>query len=77
MADNIFYRPGINSDIIYLTEDRLICQTFRRSQIKHSLLNHDLPRGPFLKIGMDTADCKEKKTLRFVTHVSINLLRSS
>lgn len=58
MAKNIFYWPGINSDIINLTENCMICHKFNRCQIKQNLLNHYIPKSPFLKIGMDIADYK-------------------
>lgn len=34
MIKNIFYWPGINSDIINSTEDCIICNKFKRTQIK-------------------------------------------
>lgn len=36
----------------------MICHKFNKSQIKQNLLNHQIPKGPFIKIGMDIADYK-------------------
>lgn len=46
MAKNISYWPGINANIINITEDCLICHKYKRYQIKQSLLNHNVPNRP-------------------------------
>lgn len=70
LAKNIFYWPGINSDIINLTEDCMICNKFKRSQIKQNLLNHKIPNGPLIKIGMDITEYRDISYLIVIDYYS-------
>jgi len=70
LAKSIFYWLGINSDIFNFVEDCSLCQKFKRNQIKQTLINHEIPKAPFLKIGMDIAEYKGSNYLIVVDYYS-------
>ncbi|CAI6370293.1 unnamed protein product [Macrosiphum euphorbiae] len=70
LVKSIFYWPGINSDILGLVESCNICQKFKRNQIKQTLINHEIPKLPFIKIGLDIAEFRGLNYLVVVDYYS-------
>jgi len=70
LAKSIFYWPGINSDICNFAEDYSLCQKLKRNQIKQTLINHEIPNAPFIKIGLDMAEYKSSNYLIVVDYYS-------
>jgi hypothetical protein len=47
-----------------------VCQKFKRNQIKQTLIKHEIPKAPFLKVGMDIAEYKGSNYLIVVDYYS-------
>ncbi|KAL4098106.1 hypothetical protein QTP88_022775 [Uroleucon formosanum] len=54
-SKQIFYWPGMTSDLKNFIEKCEICRKFSISMIKEPLLQHKIPELPFQKIGIDIA----------------------
>ncbi|KAI5731889.1 hypothetical protein M8J77_017897 [Diaphorina citri] len=52
---NLFYWPGITSDISSVIDSCATCQRFKRAKIKEPLVSHEIPNIPFHKVGIDIA----------------------
>lgn len=58
LAKSIFYWPGINSEIVNIVDNCNTCQKYKRNQIKQTLKSHEIPKLPFMKLGLDIAEYK-------------------
>ena len=45
--------PGITSDLLQTAQSCKVCQTFSRSQQCETLMPHEVPQGPWEKLGVD------------------------
>jgi len=63
LVKSIFYWPG-------LVESCNICQKFKRNQIKQTFINHEIPKFPFIKIGLDIPEFRSLNYLVVVDYYS-------
>lgn len=68
--NDVFYWPGLKSDLLNLIQSCKVCQTFQKSKVKDTLISHTIPEIPFLKIGMDFAEFGGKSYLVVVDYYS-------
>lgn len=52
-AREAVFWPGITSDLLQTAQSCEVCQTFSRSQERETLLPHEVPQGPWEKLGID------------------------
>ena len=52
-AREAVFWPGITSDLLHTAQSCEACQTFSRSQQRETLLPHEVPQGPWEKLGID------------------------
>lgn len=69
-AQKTFYWPGMVSDIKNFIDICTICNRFQRNRIKNPIMPHEIPKFPFLKIGMDIADHGGKSYLIIIDYYS-------
>ena len=69
-AREIFFWPGMSSQIIDIVAKCGICNQFRHSQQKEPLINHDVPTLPWEKLGMDLFHFNGKNFLLMVDYYS-------
>ena len=62
-ARDMVFWPGINKDIIEIAQICEVCQTFARSQQKETLMSHDIPQGPWEKLGIDFSESQSYQYL--------------
>lgn len=67
---NLFYWPGLKSDLLNLIQSCKVCQTFQKSKVKEKLVSHSIPDVPFFKIGMDFAEFWGKNYLVVIDYYS-------
>lgn len=53
IAREAVFWPGIISDLLQAAQSCKLCQTFSRSQQSETLLAHEVPQGPWEKLGVD------------------------
>lgn len=69
-AKNLFYWPGLTSDISGVVDSCATCQRFKRAKVKDPLMSHDIPEIPFFKVGVDIAHWAGKDYLVLVDYYS-------
>jgi len=69
-AKQLFYFPGINSQIENYIISRPVCLKFSKSKIKEPMLAHDIPDLPFYKIAMDIAELRGVNYLIVIDYCS-------
>jgi len=52
-AREAVFWPGITSDLLQTAQNCGVCQTFSTSQQRKILLPHEVPQGPWEKLGID------------------------
>ena len=52
-AREAVYWPGITTDILQIAKHCETCRTFSRSQQRETLMPHEVPQGPWEKLGVD------------------------
>ena len=52
-AREAVFWPGITSDLLQTAQSCEVCQTFSRSQQRETLLPHEVPQGPWERLGID------------------------
>ena len=52
-ARDILYWPGMNNQIAQMVARCEVCLTFRKSQQKEPMKGHQIPDGPWKKVGID------------------------
>ena len=52
-ARDILYWPGMNDQITQMVARCEVCLTFRKSQQKEPMKGHQIPDGPWKKVGID------------------------
>ncbi|CAI6370722.1 unnamed protein product [Macrosiphum euphorbiae] len=69
-SKQIFYWPGMSSDLKNFIEACEICKKFSCSNIKEPLLQHAIPELPFQKIGIDIAEIERSNYLVVMDYFS-------
>ncbi|CAI6350058.1 unnamed protein product [Macrosiphum euphorbiae] len=69
-ANQLFYWPGMKSEIENYIGACNICLKFSKSKIKEPIKSHEIPMIPFYKIGMDIAECFGKNYLVVIDYYS-------
>lgn len=69
-ARELFFWPGMSSDIENKIGGCKICMKFSKRNIKEPLISHEIPELPFQKIGMDLLDFGGKPFLIVVDYFS-------
>lgn len=69
-ANQLFYWPGMKSEIENYIGACKTCLKFSISKIKKPIKSHDIPVIPFYKIGMDIAECFGKSYLVVIDYYS-------
>ena len=67
--ESVFW-PGITRDIENRVKDCSICQQNATSQTKDTMHSHDVPRGPWIKLGVDLFEHNKKQYLLVVDYFS-------
>ena len=67
--ESVFW-PGITKDIENKVKDCAICQQNATSQTKETMHSHDVPRGPWIKLGVDLFEHNKKQYLLVVDYFS-------
>ena len=67
--ESVFW-PGITKDIENKVKDCAICQQNATSQTKEAMHSHDVPRGPWIKLGADLFEHNKKQYLLVVDYFS-------
>ncbi|KAF0687816.1 Uncharacterized protein FWK35_00037704 [Aphis craccivora] len=70
LAKQHVYWPGILSDVTNLVLTCPICNKYNRSNKRNELLNHEIPKIPFDKVGADIAHYGGKDYLVVVDYFS-------
>ena len=60
--ESVFW-PGITRDIKNKVKDCVICQQNSTSQTKETMYPHDIPKGPWMKLGIDLFEHKKQYLL--------------
>ncbi|KAE8740377.1 hypothetical protein FOCC_FOCC014115 [Frankliniella occidentalis] len=66
----VLYWPGMYTDIKNRVENCSICDKYRPNQVKESLIQHEVPKLPYQKLGMDFAEAVGKDFLIVVDYMS-------
>lgn len=66
----LFYWPGMTSDVINVVSTCKICQKFGKSKTRSPMMNHDIPNIPFSKIAVDIAEFQRSYYLVIVDYYS-------
>lgn len=69
-AKSLFYWPGMLNEVENMVMGCTICEKFRASNQKQTLICHELPNRPFEKIGLDIATCRGKDFLVVMDYFS-------
>ena len=67
--ESVFW-PGITKDIESKVKDCKICQENAPSQTKEILHSHEVPRGPWIKLGIDLFELNKRQYLLIVAYFS-------
>ena len=67
--ESVFW-PGITKDIESKVKDCTICQENAPSQTKETMQSHEVPRGPWIKLGMDLFEHNKRQYLLIVDYFS-------
>ena len=67
--ESVFW-PGIAKDIENKVKDCSICQENSSSQTKEIMHSHDVPRGPWIKLGIDLFEHNKKQYILLVDYFS-------
>ena len=67
--ESVFW-PGITRDIESKVKDCTICQENALSQTKEIMQPHEVPRGPWIKLGMDLFEHNKRQYLLIVDYFS-------
>ena len=69
-AREAIYWPGMNSDVVQLVDRCQVCQSLPDKQQKETLNPHDVPEGPWIKVGVDLMEFDGKHYLVTVDYFS-------
>lgn len=69
-ARNIIFWPNMNYDLEQLIKSCGVCNSFRKSNTKQSLIPHEIPSTPWTKVGADIFHFKGKDYVLFVDYYS-------
>lgn len=69
-ARDILYWPGMNAQIADLVEKCSTCQEHRSAQQKEPLMPHEVPNGPWQKLGSDLFELNNKQYVLLVDYYS-------
>ena len=67
--ESVFW-PDITKDIENKVKDCMICQQNSNSQAKEVMQSHDIPKGPWIKLGVDLFEHSKKHYLLIVDYFS-------
>ena len=69
-AREAVFWPGITSDLLQTAQSCEVCQTFSRSQQRETLLPHEVPQGPWEKLGIDFFEFRSSTYLLIADYYS-------
>lgn len=69
-AREILFWPMMNKEIEDVIKNCEICMKFRKSNVKQTLINRELPNGPWETLGVDVFFCKNTNWLLTVDYFS-------
>ena len=67
--ESVFW-PKITADILQTAQGCQVCQTFSRSQQRETLMPHEVPQGPWEKLGVDLFEFGSSTYLMIVDYYS-------
>ena len=69
-AREAVFWPGITADVLQIAQSCKVCRTFSRSQQRETLMPHEVPQGPWEKLGVDFFEFQSTKYILVADYYS-------